>query len=202
VVAAVVAASSAWSLAGQTIPDTFRSTPPTRAAPPTDTPDAGRGASSATLAPSREQLIPSRLEIPSIGVRAPVVATGVTKNGDAEIPADGDVVGWYEFGVAPGDAKGSTVLIGHRDTDAEGPGALFGLDLVSVGDDIRVSAGRRSFGYRVTEVRSVPKAGLPSSLFGRGDPPQLVVITCGGAYLPDAGGYQENLYVRATPTRK
>jgi hypothetical protein len=55
--------------------------------------------------------------------------------------------------------------------------------------------------YRVVAVRSVEKSGLPASLFRRTGPPRLVVITCGGAFIPEAGGYQENLYAVAVPRK-
>lgn len=165
---------------------------------PGDSPRSDAGPVSVT---PPQPLVPKQLSIPAIGVDAPVVPTGVAKNGDAEIPADGDVVGWYEYSEAPGSTTGSTVLIGHRDTDAEGPGTLFDLDMVSAGDLIAVNAGGRVLDYRVTTVRSVAKVSLPPSLFRREGPPQLVVITCGGAYISELGGYQENLYVKAVPAR-
>ncbi|MFL6287603.1 MAG: sortase domain-bontaining protein [Actinomycetes bacterium] len=202
VVAVVVAVCSAWALISQP-PMRSIATPTTAPGQPTRPPQADvspNGARAASPTPS-PPLVPEQLTIPAIGVDASVVRSGVTRNGDAEIPADGDVIGWYQYSDAPGSTTGSTVLIGHRDTNAEGPGALFDLDLLSVGDQIAVKAGRRTLGYRVTAVRSVAKASLPPSLFRRQGPPQLVVITCGGAYLPDAGGYQENLYVKAVPER-
>ena len=200
-VAAVVAVCSAWVLMNQT-PARTLPTPSPAPSPSTRSPHQGDASPSAsrqgyTAPPS--SLIPKRLTIPAIGVAAPIDPSGVAENGDAEIPADGDVVGWYRYSDAPGSSTGSTVLIGHRDTDAQGAGALFDLDLVSAGDSIVVDAGRRALEYRVTAVRRVAKASLPASLFRRGGPPQLVVITCGGAYLPESGGYQENLYVKAVP---
>lgn len=147
----------------------------------------------------RENPPPRRLAIDALGVTAPVVPSGVTRAGNAEIPRDGDVVGWYEFGSAPGDPRGSAVLIGHRDTQAEGAGALFDLDTISRGDIISVRSGMATLTYRVVALRSIDKEGLPDSLFRRGGPHQLVVITCGGAYIPEAGGYQENIVAVAVP---
>lgn len=144
-------------------------------------------------------LPPRQVQVPAIGVRAPVVPTGVTRAGNAEIPRDGDVVGWYEYGSTPGDRRGSAVLIGHRDTEAEGPGALFDLDALQPGDTIEVAVGRKQESYQVVALRSINKDGLPDSLFRRGGPHQLVVITCGGAFIPEAGGYQENLFAVAVP---
>jgi LPXTG-site transpeptidase (sortase) family protein len=128
-----------------------------------------------------------------------VVPTGVTKAGNAQVPRDGDVVGWYEFGAAPGDRRGSAVLIGHRDTQAEGPGALFDLDELQPGAPITVNQGGRVLRYQVGALRSTEKSGLPDSLFRRTGPHQLVLITCGGPYIADAGGYQDNVFAVAVP---
>ena len=91
------------------------------------------------------------------------------------------------------------MLIGHRDTDAEGPGALFDLDDVKAGERVSVATARRTLRYEVVSLRSITKAALPDSLFRRGGPHRLVLITCGGPYLPEAGGYQENLVAIAKP---
>lgn len=171
------------------------------------TPSAGPEASSTTGAnDGHDRTKPARpprtLTIPALGVASSVVPTGVTRAGNAQIPRDGDVVGWYEFGSAPGDARGSAVLIGHRDTEAEGPGALYDLDALQPGDPLTVRSGRTTYRYEVAALRSIEKAGLPDALFRRGGPHQLVVITCGGAYIPEAGGYQENLFVVAVPEER
>ena len=63
-------------------------------------------------------------------------------------------------------------------------------------------SGRTTYRYEVAALRSIAKAGLPDALFRRGGPHQLVVITCGGAYIPEAGGYQENLFVVAVPEER
>ena len=54
--------------------------------------------------------------------------------------------------------------------------------------------------YRVTSVERISKAGLPTEeLFDPDSRPRLVVITCGGRYLPEAGGYEDNVVVIARP---
>jgi LPXTG-site transpeptidase (sortase) family protein len=164
-------------------------------AQPKPSPVPTRSADPTTPAPPQ----PRELDIPALGVSSAVVPTGVTKAGNAQIPRDGDLVGWYEFGTAPGEDKGSAVLIGHRDTKAEGPGALYDLDGLQPGDVLTVRSGPKTYRYEVAALRSIEKAGLPDSLFRRGGPHQLVVITCGGAYIPEAGGYQENLFAVALP---
>ncbi len=164
-----------------------------------------RDASQGSVAARRTSAVPTgskpprRVSVPALTVTAPVVPTGVTKAGNAEIPRDGDVVGWYEFGAAPGDRRGSAVLIGHRDTQAEGPGALFDLDELQPGARIAVDQGGRVLRYQVIALRSTEKSGLPDSLFRRTGPHQLVLITCGGPYIADEGGYQDNLFAIAVP---
>ncbi len=67
------------------------------------------------------------------------------------------------------------------------------------GDIITVRSGQSRLRYSVVALRSIDKDGLPDTLFRRGGPHQLVVITCGGAFIPEAGGYQENLIAVAVP---
>jgi LPXTG-site transpeptidase (sortase) family protein len=207
-VAAVTAVSAAWAIASPPESQPGGGVASFGPAPNSPSPQTrertGRprvAVQSSDLDSDATHATPTRLSVPSLGVDAPVVPTGVTRAGNAEIPADGDVIGWYEYGSAPGDERGNTILIGHRDTQAEGPGALFDLDLITEGATIAVAAGRSTIDYRVVAVRSVEKSGLPSSIFRRSGPPRLVVITCGGAFLPEAGGYQENLYAVAIPRK-
>jgi len=145
---------------------------------------------------------PTALTIASIDVSAPIEAAGVAPDGTVAIPHDAHHVGWYQFGPAPGDATGSAVIVGHRDSRTQGRGALYDLGAVNVGDLIQV---RRSDGttlsYRVVERRLYLKQGLHWATFftDRGSP-RLTVITCGGDYDPAQGGYQDNLIVTAIPT--
>ena len=53
--------------------------------------------------------------------------------------------------------------------------------------------------YRVDGVREIPKRRLAlEDLFDRSGVPRLQIVTCGGRYEPDNGGYQQNLVVSAT----
>lgn len=167
-------------------------------------PDPPARIENSTRSPERQPRLatPTSVRIGAIDVAAPVVATGVTRAGNAEIPRDGGVLGWYEFGSRPGDRRGSSVLIGHRDTAAEGPGALFELDELEPGVVVTVGSDEATHRYRIVTLRSLDKDGLRPSLFRRGGPHQLVLITCGGAFLPAEGGYQDNLIAIAVPVQQ
>jgi sortase (surface protein transpeptidase) len=125
---------------------------------------------------------------------------GVAPDGQVDLPDDGDVVGWYKFGPRPGD-DGSAVLVAHRDTLEAGPGVLFDLPLVGPGDRIQVGlADGTSLTFQVVARESIDKGRLPlNRLFARDGRARLTVVTCGGAYLPERGGYQENIVVTAVP---
>lgn len=144
---------------------------------------------------------PVRVTVDDVGIDATVDPVGVAADGQMALPPDPDVLGWYEFGPAPGAATGSVVLGGHLDTVTHGVGQLVRLRDVQVGASVVVaSASGTERRYRVTDVQRIAKAGLPvEELFRRTGAPALVLVTCGGEYRAELGGYQENLVVTAVP---
>lgn len=156
----------------------------------------------ASLPSSQEvRRTPVRLAIGSIDLDLPVRPVGVAADGQMELPASPSVLGWYRFGALPEpDASGSAVVAGHLDSRRYGLGPLVRLRDVEVGDPVRVvSSDGRVEAYVVTQVQRFDRQGLPTEIFARTGPSRLRVITCGGEYLPDAGGYQQNLVVTAVP---
>ncbi len=142
---------------------------------------------------------PVRADIPGLG-GVPIVGVGVAADGQAEIPEDVSRVGWYQYGAAPGDGDGSVALMGHRDSRG-GRGALFDLPTVAVGSIVTVTdqAGV-AHQYRVTSNESIAKKVVPlADLFDRDGPPRLVVISCGGDYVKEQGGYLDNVVLTAVP---
>lgn len=148
---------------------------------------------------------PTRVRVDSVGIDAAVDATGVQPDGTVVIPVDAYRVGWYRFGVAPGSTHGSAVLVGHVDSRTQGRGALYPLRGVQVGDRVVVTVTDRDgpgrdLVYRVVARQSIAKQRVPfAELFARNGDHRLTLITCGGTYLPDRGGYQDNLVVTAVP---
>jgi sortase (surface protein transpeptidase) len=125
----------------------------------------------------------------------------VADDGQMELPPDPRVLGWYRFGPAPQeDEGGSIVIAGHLDSNRFGLGPLVRLRDVQPGDmiDVRVQGGRTVV-YEVRDLRRFDRQALPASIFARSGPELLRLVTCGGAYDADAGGYQKNLVVTAVP---
>lgn len=145
--------------------------------------------------------VPSGVRIPAIGVAAPVVPVGLQRDGAIEIPDDVDVVGWYELGVPPGADRGSAVLVAHRDGRGQGRGVFYDLGRLDVGDRLTVrTTADGTLGFRVVARESIRKKRLPyEELFAANGTPRLTLISCGGVYDPDRGGYQDNVVVTAVP---
>jgi len=56
--------------------------------------------------------------------------------------------------------------------------------------------------FAVTTSAYYDKQALPAELFDRQGPARLTLITCGGAFDPDRGGYQQNYVVVARPIER
>lgn len=159
------------------------------------------GRNDAAPGPARPSVVPVGVAMTSIGVEAPVRPVGVARDGQMQLPPDPRVMGWYRFGPAPASGEaGSVVVAGHLDSKRFGIGPLVRLRDIEVGEPVAValSDGTTST-YTVVEVERFDRQALPSRLFARTGPERLRIITCGGAYDPVAGGYQQNLVVTAAP---
>jgi hypothetical protein len=143
---------------------------------------------------------PVGVSIPAIGVDTSTVRVGLEDDGSMEIPEDVRTVGWYELGVAPGEA-GSAVLAGHVDSRTQGRGAFFDLRDLDVGDRATVAhEDGTTSDWEVTGRASYPKDEAPlPELFRRGGEPQLVLITCGGAFDAGARSYRDNVVAILAP---
>lgn len=144
---------------------------------------------------------PIRLDYPTLGIDMPVIPTGVTEDGQMEIPGDAATAGWYRYGKAPADAIGHTVIAAHNGSPDTPVGPLNAIAGSRTGDEIRVedSAGH-DYTYRVLSVEHVNKNELNlEPYFSRDATPRLVLVTCGGEWVPDRNTYSDNVIVIAEP---
>ena len=93
------------------------------------------------LPPPTEPLspaLPQRVDIPGLGVQAPVVARGLDGGGAIDPPPydQAGVVGWYAAGVKPG-AAGAALMVGHVDTETR-PAVFYKLSALKPGETVRV----------------------------------------------------------------
>jgi sortase (surface protein transpeptidase) len=144
---------------------------------------------------------PVSMAIPSIGVRSDLLRLGVNGDGTVEVPplAPDDQAGWYQRGPAPG-AVGPAVVLGHVDSAEWGPGVFFDLGALRPGDEITVTREDGSAAvFAVDRVERHRKDDFPTiEVYGNTDDAQLRLITCGGAFDPDARSYEDNVVAFAS----
>ncbi|MGB7819869.1 MAG: class F sortase [Ornithinibacter sp.] len=157
--------------------------------------DASVGSLDLVSAPS-----PTRVVIEDLDVDASVDAVGVQDDGAMVIPAARTSVGWYRFGSAPQDPEGNTVIAGHVATP-DGPGALAPLSGAEPGMVVSVTdADGEVHRYEITGREKIVKKALPvDDIFARDEAPHLVLITCGGEYIPELRSHRDNIVVTARP---
>ncbi len=159
----------------------------------------------------------SLLVIPALNVRAPLVPTGAVgapETASLTIPADIHTVGWWDGTVHDGDRTvheeapapgqpGVAVIAGHVDSATAGPGALFDLRKLEVGDIVEISdsAGHQSNWIVDAAPQSAVKTQLPPSLWVTTGTPKLALVTCGGPFDPATGHYVDNVIVWARQLR-
>lgn len=130
-----------------------------------------------------------------------VVEPASTVDGELRVPENVQHVGWWDGSAEAGDPFGHTVIAGHVDSATEGLGFFARLLQVRTGQTVTVRHGSHAARYRITSVKTVKKQALAtsSSAFDQLGSHRLVLITCGGAYRADRGGYDSNVVVTAVP---
>jgi len=139
---------------------------------------------------------PVALAIPSLGVDTSVGELGLQADGQVQVPATTRIVGWYRYGVTPGQI-GSAVILGHVDSYL-GPGVFFELKTLKAGEslDLTLADGARTR-FVVTEVVQYLKTAFPDRLVygAHGTSRSLQLVTCGGVFDRATGHYLSNVVV-------
>lgn len=160
--------------------------------------DQARSVLAEEVADRREQsMAGATLEIPAIGVSAPVTALGLNEDRTMEVPTDFAEVGWYRYGPTPGEV-GPAVLAGHVD-DHTGPAVFFRLADLEPGDEVHVRrADGTTASFQVRRVEQHPKDAFPhDAVYGDTDEPALRLITCGGVFDRAERSHRDNIIVYA-----
>ncbi|WP_406453601.1 class F sortase [Streptomyces sp. NBC_00876] len=138
---------------------------------------------------------PVRVDIPGLGVSAPLVDLTLDSRRKLGVPdpAERNLAGWYRDGVTPG-SPGNAVVVAHVDTPT-GPAAFAGLDTLRPGATVDVRRADRTVAtFRIYAIEEFEKDDFPSTrVYGPTKDAQLRLLTCGGVYDPAAGGYQSNV---------
>ncbi|WP_328581312.1 class F sortase [Streptomyces sp. NBC_00370] len=141
---------------------------------------------------------PMRIRISAIGLDHALIGLRVQQDGHLGVPQRPDQIGWWSDGPRPGD-PGAAVIVGHVDS-ATGPAAFYGLSSLHPGDTISVERGDHTKAdFTVRALRQYEKDAFPDDqVYVTAGPPVLRLITCGGSYDRERGGYRDNVVVYAT----
>ncbi|MER7246025.1 DUF4142 domain-containing protein [Kribbella sp. NPDC000426] len=157
-------------------------------------PSAGAGVE------DREAAIPPvRLKLQGVK-NAPVQPVATGSDGQLQMPASPNAVGWWAAGAAPGSEGGTVLLAGHVDTARSGRAVFAGLSEVPVGAKVSVTGGDgHVHRYKIVARRTYLQSALPRDLFQGAGKPRLVLVTCTGAYDHKANRYTHNLVLYGVP---
>ncbi|MDX3849164.1 class F sortase [Streptomyces sp. AK02-01A] len=156
------------------------------------------------LPPARAPLKPAeprRVEVPSIGIEAPVVVRGLDGTGAVAPPpsATPHAVGWYGGGVQPGSA-GTALFVGHVDTETR-PAVFYGLSGARPGGKVRVSRTDGSVAeFTINDVQVVSRDRFDAEkVYGtrENSRAELRLITSGGTFDRESRAYTANVVVSA-----
>ncbi len=164
--------------------------------------------------------VPLELELPSLGVSAPVAGVGLTPGNvmDAPMGPAGDPVWqqafWYRGSAVPG-ARSTALMAGHIDGPGGAPAVFAHLDALRPGDPVVVRDTHVGLDVRFSVTRtsaySLDQAAAPevlAQIYGAGPvvgtPPQpstdgrshLTLVTCAGTFRN--GTHDHRLVVYAT----
>lgn len=145
--------------------------------------------------------VPERVEIPSIGVEAPVVARGLDKDGAIEPPSfdTPQTVGWYGDGTKPG-AKGPALFVGHVDTETR-QAVFYGLSAARPGAKVEITRADGTVAeFTIDDVQVFTRARFDADkAYGprKDGRAELRLITCGGTYDRPSHSYDANVVVSA-----
>jgi LPXTG-site transpeptidase (sortase) family protein len=135
-----------------------------------------------------------RLQIPSLGVDAPIV--GVLKtDGSWDVSWLGTSVGWLEGSAFP-TWSGNTVLTGHVWNADNTPGIFAGIKNLKYGDRFTIRAYGQTYVYEVRENTWLWGASRVDKVFKHEEKDWVTLLTCEG-YNPLSGNYLFRRMVRA-----
>ena len=139
---------------------------------------------------------PVRLIISKIGVNAIIQDVGINASGRMAVPSNYKDVGWYKYGVKPGDV-GNAVIDGHLDNSLGMKAVFWDLDKLKEGDEIKVfNAENQELTFKVVFVESYDYKSAPlQEIFGFTDKNMLNLITCDGTWIRGEKNYSKRLVV-------
>jgi hypothetical protein len=181
-------------------PASSSAAPASSSAPPAASTPAAPSPSGSPTAPDGRGTPPAAMRISTIDIDSDVVPV-TAEDRVLQIPPEPWVVGWWRDGVGVGSGGGTVVMTAHLDSREYGKGPFTRAKDLQPGApmSLRDAAGVEH-AYVVQSVDTYRKAVLPyAELFAQDGPERVVLVTCGGTYRREAGGWDSNVVVTFVP---
>ncbi len=137
-----------------------------------------------------------RVQIPALGVEAPIVKVGIDSSERMVVPTNAREVAWLDQGGFPGRTQ-NVVIAGHIAYNRVA-GSFNRIGALSAGDEITIVIGQKTLRYRVVWNCSFPRdTNLADQIMGYTDVPSLTLISCGGVFDTAARTHTNRITVRA-----
>jgi sortase A len=142
-------------------------------------------------------LYPKELRIPAIGVDAKVQEVGITKNNNMATPNNFTDVGWFKYGVLPGQI-GSAIIAGHVNDGFALPAVFGNLNDLRKGDNIYLdTVGGDTIHFVVAGIETYDYNAPTVGIFDQKNGSFLKLITCAGVWVEKYKTHDKRLVVTA-----
>lgn len=141
---------------------------------------------------------PVKLRIPALAIDTQFEAPlGLREDQTIQVPKAYDTVGWYKYGVTPGEI-GTAAVLGHIDS-YKGPAVFYSLGQLKSGDYVFITrADGTEVVFEIEYLERYTQDTFPTEkVYGHTPYPSLRLITCSGIYKKDTQRYTHNLVVYA-----
>ena len=158
------------------------SSAPATEVPATEAPAAG----TPSAAPASDRLVleasaPVSVQIPSIGLDASLIHTGIREDGALEVPPgeEGSPGSWWDGSPTPGE-RGASVLLGQVNSTTDDSGVFYDLPRLVEGDEVRVTREDGSVAvFEVYSMETFAKDSFPTrAVYYPVADAELRLITC------------------------
>ncbi len=145
---------------------------------------------------------PAYISIPKLEIDTEIQKVGISKKGNMAAPNNFTDVGWYKYGVIPGNS-GSAIIAGHVNNGIALPAVFSRLEELQEGDDIYI---KREDGqllhFSVTKTDVFNFDSRLSEVFTGNDQKLIKLITCTGTWIQDYKTHDKRLVVTAVLVEK
>lgn len=136
------------------------------------------------------------IQLPTIGVSAPVVAVGLDQNGNMVTPRNAKDVAWLDNGTFPGPTR-NAVMAGHRNWSGRA-GSFERLERLQQGDVVKVGVDGKVYTFAVSWVRQYdPNSAPVEEIMGDAPVDSVTLVTCGGPFNSRTRHYTMRWVARA-----